>query len=298
VRFLAASTGAFYGQAMSAGDIYTIAGTGKAGFGGDGGPATAAELNSPDGVAVDASGDVAIGDEESNRVRLLAAHDGAMFNASMHAGDIYTVAGIGTRGFSGDGGPATAAQLFQPGAVAFDAAGDLLVSDEGNNRVRIVYGGTVPSGPPPPCACAPPGGPAGKPVLGGVRQSHAVWREGSKLARIARHSGRLPVGTTFTFTLDLDATVTLRFTQRRAGRRQGRRCVARNRHNAAHRHCTRTVTVATLTLPAHRGDDSIAFQGRVSRSRKLRPGRYTVVIRASDAAGFSAARTLTFTIMP
>jgi hypothetical protein len=299
VRFVPASSGSFYGQAMSAAHIYTIAGNGGSHFGGDGGPATAAELE-PQGVALDPAGDVAIGDEANNRVRLLAAHDTASFGVAMRADDIYTVAGSGVRGFGGDGGTGTAAPLSEPDGVAFDAAGDLLFSDSGNNRVRIVYGGGTASvagtSAPPPKGSGPPGVGRKAPSLGNVRQSHSRWREGSALARISRRH-RAPLGTTFSFTLDQRATVTLRFTQRVPGRRQGRRCLAPSHRNARRRRCTRIVTIATLSLTAHAGLDKVAFQGRVSRSRKLRPGRYTVLLRAANAAGSSATRSLTFTIV-
>jgi hypothetical protein len=298
VRFVPVSSGSFYGQAMSAAHIYTIAGNGGTGFSGDGGPATAAELE-PQGVALDAAGDVAIGDEQNNRVRLLAAHEAAMFGVAMRAGDIYTIAGSGAAGFGGDGGTGTAALLSEPNGVAFDAAGDVLFADAGNNRVRIVYGGgPVPSGPAAsgPAQKGPGPNPRKAPLLGGVRQSHSRWREGSALARISRRR-RAPLGTTFSFTLDQGATVTLRFTQRLPGRRRGRRCIPPSRRNAKRRRCARTVTIGTLSLPARAGLDKLVFQGRVSRSRKLRPGRYTMLMRAANAAGSSATRSLTFTIV-
>jgi NHL repeat len=298
VRFVPASSGSFYGQAMSAAHIYTIAGNGGTGFSGDGAPATAAELE-PLGVALDAAGDVAIGDEQNNRVRLLAAHETTTFGVAMGAGDIYTIAGSGAAGFGGDGGAGTAALLSEPNGVAFDAAGDVLFADSGNNRVRIVYAAPASgSGPgaPAPRGSGPPGARRKAPSLGNVRQSHSRWREGRAPARISRRH-RAPVGTTFSFTLDQSATVTLRFTQRVPGRRRGRRCVAPSHRNAKRRRCTRTVMVATLSSAAHAGLDKLAFQGRVSRGRKLRPGRYTVLVRATNAAGSSATRSLTFTIV-
>ena len=88
----AASSGTFYGKAMTAGDIYTIAGNGTAGFSGDGGPATSAELNSPQGVAADAAGNLLIADG-SNRIRVVAASSGTFYGQAMTAGDIYTIAG-------------------------------------------------------------------------------------------------------------------------------------------------------------------------------------------------------------
>jgi len=138
VRVAAARAGTFYGQAMTAGDIYTVAGNGKPGFSGDGGPATRAELDLPRGVAADAAGNLLVADEINNRVRVVAARTGTFYGQAMTAGDIYTVAGNGTFGFSGDGGPATRAELAGPQGVAADAAGNLLIADTFNDRVRVV----------------------------------------------------------------------------------------------------------------------------------------------------------------
>src|SRR6266571_3805451 len=141
IRVVAARTGTFYGQAMTARDIYTVAGDGRQWFSGDGGPATNAELNlleSVAGVAVDAAGNLLIADFGNNRVRVVAARTGTFYGQPMTAGDIYTVAGDGTKAFSGDGGPATSAELSLPEGVAVDAAGNLLIADGGNNRVRAV----------------------------------------------------------------------------------------------------------------------------------------------------------------
>jgi sugar lactone lactonase YvrE len=142
VRVVAASTGTFYGRPMTAGDIYTIAGTGTEGFGGDGGPAAAAKLNLPFGVTVDGTGNVVIADWFNNRVRVVAASTGTFYGRPMTAGDIYTIAGTGIRGFSGDGGPATAAKLYAPSGPALDRAGNLVFADAGNNRVRVVAAST------------------------------------------------------------------------------------------------------------------------------------------------------------
>src|SRR4029077_6688673 len=110
IRVVAASTGQFYGQLMNAGDIYTVAGDGTQGCSGDGGPATSAELAYPRGVAVDGAGNLVIADTLNNRIRVAAESTGTFYGRPMTAGDIYTVAGDGTEGFSGDGGPATAAE--------------------------------------------------------------------------------------------------------------------------------------------------------------------------------------------
>jgi len=138
IRVVAASTGTFYGQAMTAGNIYTIAGNGNGGYSGDGGPATQASLDDVDAVTVDHAGNVIISGEVNDTIRVVAVKTGRFYGKAMTKGDIYTVAGDGVSGFSGDGGPATKAHLAEPGQVAVDAAGNLLISDSGNNRIRVV----------------------------------------------------------------------------------------------------------------------------------------------------------------
>ncbi len=119
-------------QVTPGGTISTVAGTGTSGFSGDGGPATAAALSYPDGVAVDVSGNVYIGDSSNSRIRKVAAATGT----------ISTVAGNGTSGFSGDGGPATSATLSFPGDLGVDGSGNLYLADPDNNRVRKVTAAT------------------------------------------------------------------------------------------------------------------------------------------------------------
>ena len=111
----------------STGTITTVAGTGERGFGGDGGPATAAQLAPPAGVAVDGAGNLYIADRGNHRIRKVDS-----------TGTITTVAGTGERGFGGDGGPATAARLTFPRGVAVDSAGNLYIVDRGNHRIRKV----------------------------------------------------------------------------------------------------------------------------------------------------------------
>ncbi len=108
---------------MTAGDIYTIAGNGTQGFSGDGGPATAARLYAPRGLALDSAGNLVFADNGNNRVRVVAASTGTFYGQAMTAGDIYTVAGNGAMGLSGDGGPAVAAALASPVSIAVDGAG-------------------------------------------------------------------------------------------------------------------------------------------------------------------------------
>ncbi|HZU80518.1 MAG TPA: hypothetical protein VE991_11430, partial [Acidimicrobiales bacterium] len=109
------------------GTVSVVAGSGAAGFGGDGGPALAATLHFPTGVAVDAAGDLFIADTDNDRIRMVAP-----------GGVISTVAGTGKAGYSGDGGAATNATLRDPGGLALDTAGDLFVADSANNVVREI----------------------------------------------------------------------------------------------------------------------------------------------------------------
>ena len=110
------------------GTITTVAGSGECcGFSGDGGPAIAAQLSGPRNVAVDASGNLYIGDMINERIRKVAPD-----------GTITTVAGTGERGFGGDGGPATAARMNHPQGLAVDDSGNLYIADALNNSIRKV----------------------------------------------------------------------------------------------------------------------------------------------------------------
>ena len=142
IRVVAGSTGTFYGQAMTKGDIYTIAGNGTQGFTGDGGPATSAELNTPCTPALDAAGNLVFADNQNQRVRVVAESTGTFYGQAMTEGDIYTIAGNGTLGFSGDGGPATSAEFQNPVGVTVDSAGNVVIGDGNNNRVRVIAGST------------------------------------------------------------------------------------------------------------------------------------------------------------
>jgi len=111
----------------TSGIISTFAGNYSAGFGGDGGPAIAAQLNHPSGIACDTLGNVYISDMGNRCIRRVSA-----------AGTISTFAGNHITGYSGDGGPATAAQLANPEGIFFMPGYGLLIADFGNNRVRLV----------------------------------------------------------------------------------------------------------------------------------------------------------------
>ena len=131
--FVVDSTNSVIRKVSSNGIITTFAGNGLYGFSGDGGPATAARLFRPSGVAVDAFGDVLIADTDNNRIRKVSP-----------GGMITTIAGNGTGSFSGDGWRATSASLLRPNGVAVDAAGNVFIADTGNGRIRKVsIAGTI-----------------------------------------------------------------------------------------------------------------------------------------------------------
>ncbi len=108
------------------GTLSRLAGTGRAGSSGDGGPALTAQLNYPDGIAVDAGGNIFVADRAACVIRKISG------------GNISTVGGNGTCGYSGDAGTATAAQLNAPTSVAVDPSGNLYVGDTGNNVIRRI----------------------------------------------------------------------------------------------------------------------------------------------------------------
>ena len=117
---------------VTTGIITTIAGNGTAGYSGDNGAATAAQLNYPTGVTLDVAGNIYIADNGNQRIRKINATTGI----------ITTIAGNGTAGYSGDNGAATAAGLLSPKDAVFDVSGNIYIADNGNNRIRKVNAST------------------------------------------------------------------------------------------------------------------------------------------------------------
>lgn len=122
-------TGVFYAQNPI---IYTFAGTGTAGYTGNGGFATQARLSGPEAITIDGNGNIYVADNGNHVIRKITP-----------TGIISTVAGNGTAGFLGDGGQATAARLNGPAGVAIDGSGNLYISDQANHRIRKVTSGGV-----------------------------------------------------------------------------------------------------------------------------------------------------------
>ncbi len=132
------------------------------------------------------------------------------------------------------------------------------------------------------------------PAIAELSQSSAAWREGRTLAKITRASASA-VGTIFSFSLNEAAAVSFSFT--RTG--SSGKCPPVNRQAAGRTACTRGVGHGLFAFPAHAGTNKVAFDGLLSPAAKLRPGRYTVALTATDNGGRSAApQSLNFTILP
>jgi sugar lactone lactonase YvrE len=110
---------------FATGIITTVAGSGVSGFGGDGGQAVDAQINSPQGLAIDVDGSLYIADTNNHRIRKVDLN-----------GVIRTIGGSGVAGYSGDNQPATAAALSSPSGIAIDGQGNLYIADTGNSRIR------------------------------------------------------------------------------------------------------------------------------------------------------------------
>jgi sugar lactone lactonase YvrE len=117
----------------TANNLTVVAGNGTHGYAGDGGPATSAALNGPEGVFVDAMGNIFIADTQNSVIREVTASNG----------NIVTVAGTGVAGYSGDGAIATSAQLYDPFGVFVDSAENIFIADSDNAAIREVVAGTI-----------------------------------------------------------------------------------------------------------------------------------------------------------
>jgi sugar lactone lactonase YvrE len=176
--------------AHDSGIITTVAGTGQAGYSGDGGPATQAQLNSPYGIALDTANNLYIVDRLNACIRMVEAATGV----------IRTIAGTGQPGFSGDGGPAHRAQLQEPNDIVLDDQGRAFIADVRDHRVRVVdltskiiatFAGTGEAG------SGGDGGPVGRAALFGPRalafgptgDLYICLRNDHKVRKVDMHTG-------------------------------------------------------------------------------------------------------------
>jgi alpha-tubulin suppressor-like RCC1 family protein len=150
--------------------------------------------------------------------------------------------------------------------------------------------------PPPPPTQVQQHEPSLLPSVQNARQAATRWRESNKLAHISR--AKTPTGTTFSFSLNEQATVSLSFTQFLEGRQGGHSCLVRTHKNAKRKKsCNDTATRGTLSFTGHSGTNKVVFAGRISRTNKLQPGRYRITITATNSTGqCSVPVSLSFTI--
>jgi IPT/TIG domain len=135
---------------------------------------------------------------------------------------------------------------------------------------------------------------ASTPAITGFSQSTSRWKRGGSLARVSS----VPVGTTFTFTLNEPALASLSFTRSVAGRRVRGHCVVLTHANVGKQRCKRNVSAGSLPVSAHAGANRVRFQGRLSSAKALQPGAYGVTIVARDSHGQqSPPQALSFTIV-
>ena len=135
----------------------------------------------------------------------------------------------------------------------------------------------------------------GIPIVTGFSESAGQWRLGSSLP----HISSAPVGTAFAFRLNEPASVALTFMRVLPGRRAGGRCVAPSHGNGGRPKCKRNVIVGSLAVSGHAGSNTVGFQGRLSRTRKLTRGHYTASVTTRDSHGLiTLTRSLSFTIVP
>jgi 6-phosphogluconolactonase len=138
------------------------------------------------------------------------------------------------------------------------------------------------------------------PVISSAHESAERWRGGNKLPSVNATRDQQPrVGTTFSFTLNERATVTLGFTKNTPGANIEHSCRAPAQHNRHPPRCTRTVAAGTLTFTGRRGRNKVHFDGRISTTKKLSPGPYRILITATDTSDKerSASGSLRFTIL-
>jgi PKD repeat protein len=138
------------------------------------------------------------------------------------------------------------------------------------------------------------------PLLAAVSETHPEFRVGSAPTTLSvkahKKHRRPPVGTTFLFTLNEDANVSIQIKHSAAGRLAAGKCVKPSKKLNGHKHCTRTVVVGTLVRAGKAGADRVPFSGRLGRAA-LKPGPYLVTITATAGRLTSTPRTLSFTIV-
>jgi PQQ-like domain len=248
-------------------------------FGGESAPEFVALLDSPEGTAVPAISGGGLGAQLACNVGSWAPDSEGAFLYQAPRSFSYQWQ---RNGAAVNGANQASYAANEPGVYACLVT----ASNQAGSSTQTSAAVTI-SAPPPPLPA---------PIVTRVAQSHPTWVLGNKLATEARH--RPSVGTTFSFTLNEPARVTFAFTEREGGRRVKGKCIAQTKQNRHEPSCTHTVTQGTLTFTAHTGNNKVPFQGRISTSRKLKVGRYTLMISATNTAGRRSKQvSLNFTIV-
>jgi hypothetical protein len=164
-----------------------------------------------------------------------------------------------------------------PRYLAKGAGDTLFVSLEQGKKIARVTGVSAPPPPPPP---PPP--PDTAPTISAVSLSRTTFAIGSLLPKLSR---KTPVGTTISFRVDQQSTTTFAFSAKKKGFKVGKRCKARAPKGRRAKRCTRFVRVGGFRVATPAGSHKERFQGRISRRRTLRPGRYRLTLTATDSAG-------------
>jgi alpha-tubulin suppressor-like RCC1 family protein len=222
-----------------------------------------------------------------------------------YAGGLSTPDSAVGAGESREALPATAISGLQPDTtyhyrlLATNEAGtrygqDQTLTTAAEGPTSTTEGNTTPS--PPTTSTSPPAHSApSPPAVQDARQSATSWRESNRLASISR--AKTPTGTTFSFSLNEQATVRFSFNQLLGGTSAAHSCLAKTREDARRKSCN-TASRGTLSFTCRAGTNRVAFAGRISRTDKLKPGRYVLTITATNAAGQNSAPvSLRFTIV-
>jgi hypothetical protein len=276
---VAGAPGDTVGTNFEQGSVYTFARAGAAAR------TDAAKLTATDGAAQDLLGISVAIDGDS----IIAGAFGNDVGANIDQGSAYTFAraGAAARTQTGKLDAADGAAGDELG-TSVAIAGDTILAgahlddvgantDQGSASVFFAPGPTPPPPPPPPTS---PPAPTKPPVLSKLKVSPSTFRRGTSVPRIAKSR----TGTRITFALTSAAKVRLSFAKAEPGRTVGRACRRPSRSNRNRRRCTRYVTVGSFTVRGRRGSNTVAFAGRLSRTKRLSLGSYKLTATPIDSA--------------
>ena len=222
---------------------------------------------------------------------IVFAHDGAYWTAEFGANALgrLTTDGAHTQ-------PILFGAGMGPRRLTLGTGDTLWVGLETAQKIARITGVSA------PVTMPPAGGglgtsPATAAVVSNASETNSRFRVARKFGSVSVTRKRAPVGTTFEYTLDKPAAVRFDFTQPARGRKVNGKCVAQNKRNKRKRRCTRTLIRGSLTFSGHAGRNTVRFFGWLSRHKKLKPGRYTLVITATTPGVGSTSQKLTFTIV-